>query len=137
MKEALRSGEKERLGVIRLMMAEIQRAEIDQGVLDKTAVLALLDRMVKQRREAALQFEQAGRSELAAQEKTEISVIQEFLPAPLGHEELTALITKVISATGAASRKDMGRVMAALKGDLAGRANMQEVSSLVQEQLQS
>ncbi len=135
MKEALRAGEKQRLGAIRLMMAEVQRAEIGREAMSETEVLSILNRMVKQRREAATQFEQAGRDELAAQEKAEISVIQEFLPAPLSREEIAALAAKAIADTGASSPKDMGQIMTALKKDLAGRADMKEVSTLVQEQL--
>ena len=136
MKVALRSGEKQRLGAIRLIMAEVQRAEIGREPMSKTEVWEILNRMVKQRREAAEQFEQARREELAAQEKAEISVIQEFLPAPLSREEIAALTTKAIADTGASSPKDMGRIMAILKKDLVGRADMKEVSALVQEQLQ-
>ena len=134
MKAAMRARDRERLGAIRLMQAEIQRVEVDERIdleLDDERVLAILDRMTKQRRDAMAQYEAAGRAELAAQERAEIEVIASFLPAPLSDEEVDALIAAAIATTGAASTRDMGKVMAALKPQVQGRADLGAVSGRV------
>ena len=136
MKAAMKSGDKPRLGVIRLILAAIKQREVDERIeLDDSQVLLVLDKMVKQRRDSVEQFEKAGRTELADQEKYEIGVIQEYLPAQLSDEEISALITEAITATGAASMKDMGKVMGMLKPKLQGRADMGAVSGLIRNKL--
>ena len=138
MKTAMKSGDKRRLGVIRLILAAIKQREVDERIeLDDTQVLAVLDKMVKQRRDSVEQFEKAGRTELADQEKYEIGVIQEYLPAQLSEDEISALITEAIAATGAQSMKDMGKVMGMLKPKLQGRADMGAVSGLIKQNLSS
>ncbi len=132
MKAAMRAKDKKRLGVIRLALAAIKQLEVDERVeLDDTRVLAVIDKMVKQRRDSAQQFTDAGRPELADQENYEISVLQEFLPAALGEAELDALITKAIADSGAGSMKEMGKVMGLLKPQVQGRADMGAVSQRI------
>jgi uncharacterized protein YqeY len=136
MKVSMRAKDKPRLGAIRLILAEVKRIEVDERIdVDDARLLAVLDKMCKQRRDSIEQFESAGRDELAAQEHTEIAVIQEFLPAQLSAEELTALIAEAIASSGAESMKDMGKVMALLKPSLQGRADMGQVSKLIKAQL--
>ena len=136
MKAAMKAGDKKRLGVIRLVLAAIKQREVDERIeLDDQQVLAVLDKMVKQRRDSFEQYQQAGRSELADQEKFEISVIQEYLPQPLSEEEITSLIAEAINMTGAESMKDMGKVMGSLKSKLQGRADMGAVSALIKQKL--
>lgn len=136
MKAAMKNRDKPRLGVIRLMLAEIKQKEIDQRVsLDDDSVVALLDRMLKQRRESASQYRDAGREDLVSVEEFEGSVIQEFLPAPLTADEINALIGQAIDQVGAASVRDMGKVMAGLKPLMQGRADMAEISKLVKGRL--
>jgi uncharacterized protein YqeY len=136
MKSAMRAKEKERLGVIRLILADIKRKEVDERIeLDDAMVLAILDKMVKQRRDSIQQFTNAGRDELAKQEEFEISVIQDYLPKQLTEAEITALINAAIKDTGAASMQDMGKVMAQLKPELQGRADMGAVSKLIKSLL--
>ena len=138
MKAAMKSGDKPRLGIIRLILAAIKQREVDERIeLDDAQVLAVLDKMIKQRRDSVEQFEKAGRTELADQEKFEIGVIQEYLPAQLGEDEISALITEAITATGAQSMKDMGKVMGILKPKLQGRADMGAVSGLIKQNLSS
>lgn len=138
MKAAMKSGDKRRLGIIRLIRAAIKQREVDERIeLDDTQVLLVLDKMVKQRRDSVEQFEKAGRTELADQEKFEIGVIQEYLPAQLSEDEISALITEAITATGAESMKDMGKVMGMLKPKLQGRADMGAVSGLIKQNLSS
>ena len=138
MKAAMKSGDKRRLGIIRLILAAIKQREVDERIeLDDTQVLLVLDKMVKQRRDSVEQFEKAGRTELADQEKFEIGVIQEYLPAQLSEDEISALITEAITATGAESMKDMGKVMGMLKPKLQGRADMGAVSGLIKQNLSS
>ena len=138
MKAAMKSGNKPRLGIIRLILAAIKQREVDERIeLDDAQVLAVLDKMIKQRRDSVEQFEKAGRTELADQEKFEIGVIQEYLPAQLGEDEISALITETIAATGARSMKDMGKVMGMLKPKLQGRADMGAVSGLIKQNLSS
>ena len=136
MKSAMRAGEKERLGTIRLALAAIKQREVDERIsLDDTQVLAVLDKMIKQRREAISQFESGGRADLVARESAEIGVLQGYLPAQMSEAELDALINEAIAATGAASMKDMGKVMAAVKPKAQGRADMGAVSARIKQRL--
>ena len=136
MKTAMKAGEKDRLGVIRLILAAIKQREVDERIeLDDAAVLAVLDKMVKQRRESVSQYETANREDLAAVERAEITVIQSYLPAPLGDDEIEALIAAAIRETGAAGPSGMGKVMAILKEPMQGRADMTVVSARVKQQL--
>ena len=136
MKAAMRAKEKERLGTIRLVLAEIKKVEVDERIdPDDVRVTSILDKMVKQRRDSMKQFADAGRDELAAKEQTEIEVIQEFLPQPLSEEEIASLIEEAIASTGAASMQDMGKVMGLLKPQMAGKADMGKVSGLIKQRL--
>lgn len=132
MKTAMRAKDKQRLGVIRLALAAIKQREVDERIeLDDTDVLAVIDKMVKQRRDSAQQFTDADRPELADQENFEIGVLQDYLPAALDEAELDALITKAIADSGADSMKEMGRVMGLLKPQVQGRADMGAVSQRI------
>ena len=136
MKAAMRAKEKERLGTIRLVLAEIKKVEVDERINpDDTRVISILDKMVKQRRDSIKQFTDAGRNELAAKEESEIEVIQEFLPQPLSQEEIASLIDEAIASTGAASMQDMGKVMGLLKPNMTGRADMGMISGLIKQRL--
>ena len=136
MKAAMRAKDKQRLGTIRLIQAEIKRIEVDERIdVDDARLLAVLDKMCKQRRDSIQQYTDAGRSELAEVEIAEIDVIQDFLPAQLTEDELAAMISDAVSSTGAESMKDMGKVMAALKPQLQGRADMGDVSKKIKAQL--
>lgn len=136
MKQAMRAQDKARLGVIRLVLAAIKQQEVDtRQEQDDVAVLAVLDKMVKQQRESIRQYTEAGRLELAEQEQFEINVIQEYLPQALSDEELAALVAEAIATTGAASVKDMGKVMAWVKPKAQGRADMGKVSGLIKASL--
>ncbi len=136
MKAAMRAKEKERLGTIRLVLAEIKKVEVDERIdPDDVRITSILDKMVKQRRDSIKQFTDAGRDELAAKEQSEIEVIQEFLPQPLSAEEISSLIEEAIASTGAASMQDMGKVMGRLKPQMAGRADMGKVSELIKQRL--
>lgn len=136
MKAALRARERTRLDAIRLMLAEVQRIEVDERVqLDDARVLAVLDKMTKQRRDSAAQYRSAGRDELAAQELAEIEIIASFLPTALTPVEITALIEQAIASSGAGSARDMGKVMAILKPELQGRADIGAVSAQVKARL--
>ncbi|MEG2804147.1 GatB/YqeY domain-containing protein [Stenotrophomonas sp.] len=136
MKAAMKAGEKDRLGVIRLMLADIKRKEVDERIeLDDAAVLAVLEKMVKQRKDSVSQFEAANREDLAAIERAEILVIDHYLPTKLGEAEIVAAIQAAIAETGAASPADIGKLMGALKPKLAGQADMGLVSKLVKQQL--
>jgi uncharacterized protein YqeY len=136
MKAAMKARDKARLATIRLIQAEFKRIEVDERVeIDDTRALAILDKMVKQRRDSARQYADAGRDELAAQENAEIAVLQEFLPAQLSEAELVELIDQAIASTGASGMQAMGPVMGQLKPKLAGRADMGAVSKLVKERL--
>jgi len=138
MKSAMKSGDKRKLGVIRLLMAAIKQREVDERIeLDDEQVLAVLDKMVKQRRDSLTQFEQAGRDELADQEKFEIEVLQEYLPEALSEDEISSLIKQAIADAGAESMRDMGKVMGQLKPKLQGRADMGAVSAMVKQLLGS
>ena len=136
MKAAMKGGDKPRLGVIRLINAAIKQREVDERVeMDDAQVLAILDKMVKQRRDSITQYEQAGRTELADQEKFEIGVIQGYLPAALSEQEVAALVDEAIAATDASGMQAMGKIMAALKPKLQGRADIGAVSALVKQKL--
>ena len=136
MKTAMKAGEKDRLGVIRLILAAIKQREVDERIeLDDAAVLAVLDKMVKQRRESVSQYEAANREDLAAVERAEITVIQSYLPAPLSDGEIETLIASAIQETGASGPSGMGKVMAVLRGPMQGRADMTVVSARVKQQL--
>jgi len=132
MKAAMRASEKERLSTIRLVQAAIKQREVDERItLDDTQVLVVLEKMVKQRKESIAQFEQGGRMDLADKERREIELLQAYLPAQLSDSELDALIRDAVAATGAASIKDMGRVMGVVKSKAAGRADMATVGARV------
>ena len=136
MKADMRAKEKERLGTIRLVLAEIKKVEVDERINpDDTRVISILDKMVKQRRDSTKQFTEAGRNELAAKEQSEIEVIQEFLPQPLSQEEIASLIDEAIAITGAASMQDMGKVMGLLKPQMTGRADMGKIGGLIKQRL--
>ncbi|MBD3653876.1 GatB/YqeY domain-containing protein [Kangiella sp.] len=136
MKDAMRAKDKARLSTIRLILSAIKQVEVDtRAELDDTAILAILDKMVKQRRESIKQYEDAGRQELADVEHAEIEVLQEFLPKPLTDDEIAELIEQAISSTGAESIKDMGKVMGILKPQLQGRADMGQVSGKIKSRL--
>jgi len=137
MKVAMKAKEKARLGVIRSMLAAIKQVEIDsQATLeDDAAVWAILDKMLKQRRDSQKQYEDAGRPELAEQEAYEITVIQDFLPQPLTDAEVSELVEAAIEAVSAASMQDMGKVMAILKPKMKGRADMAVVSKIIKAKL--
>ncbi|MCP8689144.1 GatB/YqeY domain-containing protein [Marinobacterium sedimentorum] len=136
MKAAMRAKDKARLGTIRLMMSEIKRIEVDERIeLDDTRVLAVLDKMQKQRRDSISQFDTAGRQDLADLERQELEVIKTFLPQPLTEQELADLIAQAISTTAAQSMQDMGKVMAIIKPQIQGRADGGVVSKLVKAQL--
>lgn len=132
MKTAMKAGDKPRLGVIRLIQAAIKQREVDDHVeLEDAQVLVVLEKMLKQRRDSVSQYEAAGRADLAAQERFEIDVVQTYLPEPLSEPELDRIINTVVAQTGATGPRDMGKVMAALKQEVAGRADMQALSSKV------
>jgi uncharacterized protein YqeY len=136
MKNAMRAKEKARLSTIRLILAAIKQKEVDERIsLDDSQILAVLDKMVKQRRDSIKQYEEAGRQELADKEKEEIAVLQEYLPKQADEAEIEAIIAETIAATGATSPKDMGKVMGAIKPRLQGRADMGQVSQLIKARL--
>ena len=136
MKAAMRARDKERLSAIRLIMAEFKRIEVDERIeVDNARALAVIDKMVKQRRDSAQQYTDAGREELAAVENAEIIVLLEFLPSQLSEEELIAMVDAAIAASGATGMQAMGPVMGQLKPQLAGRADVGAVSKLVKERL--
>lgn len=136
MKDAMRGGDKARLGVIRMLQAEIKQREVDsREELDDAAITAVIEKMVKQRRESEKQYNEGGRPELAEKEAAEIVVLQTYLPEPLSDAELDALIDEVVAATGASSMQDMGKVMGQVKAKAAGRADMGSVSGKVKARL--
>ena len=138
MKDAMRAKDKPRLGAIRLMLSEVKRIEVDERIeIDDERLLAILDKMIKQRRDSITQYEAAGRDELAAIEIAEISVIQDFLPTALTEEEINAMIAVAIAETGAESMRDMGKVMGILRPQIQGRADGGAVSGLVKVALNS
>jgi len=136
MKTAMRSGEKDRLAVIRLLQAAIKQREVDERItLDDAQVTAVLEKMIKQRKESVVAFTQGGRADLVAKENGEIAVLQPYLPAQLSEAELDALIAEAISSTGAASIKDMGKVMGVVKSKAAGKADMGAVGARIKAKL--
>jgi len=136
MKTALKAGEKRRLGVVRLILAAIKQREIDERIeLDDTQVLMVLDKMVKQRRDSVSQYSAAGREDLAEVERYEIEVCQGYLPKALTESEIADLIDAAVAATGATGMKDMGKVMAELRPQVQGRADMGAVSALIKQRL--
>ncbi|MEY3465436.1 MAG: GatB/YqeY domain-containing protein [Gammaproteobacteria bacterium] len=136
MKDAMRAGEKERLGYIRMLQAAIKQREVDERImLDDTQVLAVVEKMIKQRREAIVQFESGGRADLAAKEQTEITLLQTYMPEQLAAAEVEALVVAAIAETSATTVKDMGKVMALVKTRAAGRADMGAVSNLIKSKL--
>lgn len=135
-KTAMKAGDKERLGTLRFMMAALKQQEIDTRVeLDDPAVTTILTKLASQRRDSIAQFEGAGREDLASKERSELAVVEDYLPAPLSAEEIETLINSAISRTGAASIKDMGKVMNELRPRLTGRADMAAVSSSIKQRL--
>ena len=136
MKAAMKGGDKGSLGVIRLVNAAIKQKEVDERIeLDDAAVLAVLEKMVKQRKDSVSQYEGAGREDLAAIERAEIVVIERYLPAKLDEAAIAAVIEAAIASTGAAGPADMGKLMGVLKPQLAGQADMGQVSALVKRRL--
>ena len=136
MKAAMKGGDKDRLGVIRLINAGIKQREVDERImLDDTQVLVVLEKMLKQRRDSVSQFQAAGRTDLADKETYEISVIQGYMPAQLSPAEVDAAITAAIAESGATSAKDMGKVMGLVKSKVAGRTDMGKLSELVKAKL--
>ncbi len=134
MKAAMKAGDKHTLGVVRLINAAIKQREVDERIeLDDAAVLAAMEKMVKQRKDSVSQFEAAGREDLAAIERAEIVVIEKYLPTKLGEAEIQAAIDEVIAQTGATGPADMGKLMGVLKPRLAGQADMGLVSALVKK----
>jgi len=135
-KTAMRAGDKPRLGTLRMVLAAVKQQEVDtRAAVDDTALLAILEKMIKQRRDALTQFQAAGRQDLADKESDEIVVIQAYLPPALDNDEIAALINDAIAKSGAASPKDMGKVMGLVKPQVQGRADMSVVSKLVQAKL--
>ena len=138
MKAAMKAGERRRLDAIRLINAAIKQREVDERIqLDDPQVLAVLEKMLKQRRDSLAQFQQANRQDLAEQEAFEIALIEGYLPAKMGEGELQDLVAKAVSESGAAGPKDMGKVMGLVKAKAAGRADMGKVSELIKAKLAS
>jgi hypothetical protein len=136
MKTAMRAGEKERLGTIRLALAGIKQREVDERItLDDVQVLTVLEKMIKQRKEAITQFESGGRADLVAKEQSELVVLQTYLPAQLSDAELDALIAEAVTSSGATTIKDMGKVMALVKAKAQGKADMGVVSARIKQKL--
>jgi uncharacterized protein YqeY len=138
MKTAMRSGEKDRLAVIRLLQAAIKQREVDERItLDDAQITSVLEKMIKQRKESIVAFEKGARADLVAKETAEIAVLQPYLPAQLSDAELDAIISDAISSTGAASIKDMGKVMGVVKSRAAGKADMGAVGARIKAKLGS
>jgi uncharacterized protein YqeY len=136
MKTAMRSGEKDRLAVIRLLQAGIKQREVDERiVLDDAQVTSVLEKMIKQRKESIVAFEKGARADLVAKETAEIAVLVPYLPAQLSEADLDALIAEAIASTGAASIKDMGKVMGVVKAKAAGKADMGAVGARIKAKL--
>ena len=136
MKAAMKSGDKHTLGVVRLINAAIKQREVDERIeLDDAAVIAAMEKMVKQRKDSVSQFDAAGREDLSAIERAEIVVIEKYLPAKLGEAEILAAIDAAIAETGASGPADMGKLMGAVKPKLAGQADMGLVSKLIKQKL--
>jgi len=138
MKAAMKAGEKRRLGVIRLINAAIKQREVDERIeLDDTQVLAVFDKMLKQRRDSIAQYEGAGREDLAEQERYEVGICQEYLPEAMTADEIAVLVEEAVTSTGATSMKDMGKVMGIVKPKVQGRADVGAVSAMVKQRLGS
>ena len=136
MKSAMKAGEKDRLKTVRLILADIQRSEVDsRQELDDIAVLAIIEKAVKQRRDSIEQFLKGGRKDLSAIEEAELEIIQTYLPEQLSEDELVALVDETIAATGAENIRDMGKVMGAIKSKAAGKADMGTVGAMVKARL--
>ncbi len=136
MKSAMKAGDKDRLKVVRLMLADINRVEVDsRQELDDAGIIAVLEKAVKQRRDSIEQFDKGGRADLSAIEQDELAVIQTYLPEQLSEHELNELIDRVIASTGAESIRDMGKVMGAIKSEAAGKADMGAVGAMVKARL--
>ena len=136
MKTAMRSGEKDRLAVIRLLQAAIKQREVDERItLDDAQITSVLEKMIKQRKESIVAFEKGARADLVAKETAEITVLQPYLPAQLSDADLDALIAEAIASTGATSIKDMGKVMGAVKAKAAGKADMGAVGARIKAKL--
>jgi len=136
MKDTMKSGDKERLGVIRLILSALKQREVDERiVLDDSQILSVLDKMLKQRRESVTQFTQGNRKDLADKEEAEIKVIQGYMPAQLSEAELDKMVADAVAESGAASVKDMGKVMGILKPKVAGKADMSAVSAKIKAKL--
>ena len=136
MKSAMRAGQKDRLAVVRLILAAIKQREVDERiVLDDTQVMAVLEKMAKQRKESITQFESGGRADLVAKENAELVIVQSYLPAQLSDAELDAIIAEAMAQTGATTVKDMGKVMGIVKTKAAGRADMGAVGARIKQKL--
>ncbi len=136
MKSSMKGGNKQRLGVIRLMLAAIKQIEVDERIeLDNARIITVLDKMAKQRRESITQFDKAGRDDLTAIEQAELKIILEYLPQALSEAEINDLVEQSIAATGATTIQDMGKLMGMLKPQLQGRADMGKVSQLIKSRL--
>ena len=136
MKAAMRSGEKERLGVIRMITSAIKQREVDERIiLDDSQVLSVLEKMIKQRKESVVQFKAGNRQDLVDKESAEIALLQGYLPTALSDAEIDALINEAVAATGAASIKDMGKVMAIIKAKAQGRADMAALGAKIKAKL--
>lgn len=138
MKDAMRKGEAKRRDAIRLLQAAIKQREVDERImLDDAAIIAVIEKMLKQRRDSIAQYESANRHDLADAEKYEVGVLQAYMPQPLSESEVDAAVSDAIESVGANGQQDIGRVMAVLKAELSGRADMGKVSSLVKMKLSS
>ncbi|HEY1772871.1 MAG TPA: GatB/YqeY domain-containing protein [Gammaproteobacteria bacterium] len=136
MKDSMKSGDKDRLGVIRLILSALKQKEVDERiVLDDAQILAIMDKMLKQRRESVAQFTQGNRKDLADKEEAEIKIIQAYMPAQLSEAELDKMVADAVAESGAASVKDMGKVMGLLKAKVAGKADMSAVSAKIKSKL--
>lgn len=136
MKTALRAQDKQRLGVVRLILAAIKQVEVDERVeIDDTRITQILNKMLKQGRDSIAQYDEAKREDLAGQERLEVEIIQAYLPEPLSEADIDRVVSEVITKVGATSIKDMGKVMAELKEKLQGRADMTKISAKIKERL--
>jgi len=136
MKDAMRARDKARLGTIRMALSEVKRVEVDERIdPDDPRVLAILEKMIKQRRDAARQFDDAGRDDLASTERAEIEVLESFMPSPLSEAEIDVIISQAITDSGASGMQDMGKVMNAVRPQVAGRADMAVISAQVKQRL--
>jgi len=137
-KTAMKAGDKPRLATLRLMSAAIKQKEVDERIeLNEEQTIAIFDKLMKQRKESIAQYEKAGRDDLVAQEQSEAAIIKDYLPEALGADEISAIIAAAVTQTGAASVKDMGKVMGIVKPQLQGRADMSDVSKIIRDRLNS